>query len=393
MQARADTSAGTCRGVRPRDTSGGGRAWSPLDAARAFGNDCGSLRKTITQTISSTATIKEVAHAAGVSVATVSHVLNETRYVSPELARRVREAMDELGYTPNSTARSLRVRKTQTIGLVVPDVNPFFAELARIIEDHGFASGYTTILGNTDGHPDRERRYLDTLISKQVDGLILASTLHDAGGLERLVERSGTPVVLVDRDVDFAGVDIVLADNLGGGYAATRHLLDLGHTQIACITGPSQLTPSADRTTGYRRALEEAGIDPNPDWILRGDLHYSGGRKAMRALLDAGAPVTAVFAANDLMAIGAMGELSARGTSVPAQFSIAGFDDAFPAALVSPSLTTVRQPLLEMGSTAVQLLLARIDGAAPERPERRLLPTELVVRESTAALAGERVVA
>ena len=303
--------------------------------------------------------------------------------MSPELAQRVLDAASELGYTPDGRARSLRMRRTQTIGLIVPDVNPFFAELARIIEDHGFGAGYTTILGNADGHPERERKYLETLISNRVGGLILASTLHDADALAVLVERSGTPAVLVDREFALPGVDVVLADSFGGGYAVTRHLLDLGHTHIACITGP-ELTPSGARTAGYLQALAEAGIEPRPEWIARGDFEYPGGQAAMTEILASGDGVTAVFAANDLMAMGAIGTLRERGLRVPADVSVVGFDDAFPAALISPPLTTVRQPLAEIGTTAVALLLARMRGDADARPERRLLATELVVRESTA---------
>jgi LacI family transcriptional regulator len=326
-----------------------------------------------------------VAHEAAVSVATVSHVLNGTRYVSPELTRRVRETAARLGYTPNGTARSLRMRRTHTIGLIVPDVNPFFAELARVIENRGFEAGYTTVLGNADGHPDRERNYLETLISKQVDGLILASTLHDAPALAEIIKASRTPVVVVDREIDLPSVDMVLSDNVGGGFAATAHLLELGHRRIGCIGSRRPLRPGADRVAGYRRALDEAGIDFEPHWLAEGDFEREGGRRALARLLQADRELTAVFATNDLMAIGALGELDARGVRVPDEFSVCGFDDAFPAELVSPKLTTVRQPLGELGAAAVDLLLARIHGAAAEQPVRRLFPTQLVPRESTGA--------
>jgi LacI family transcriptional regulator len=338
--------------------------------------------KTITQAIRRPVTVKDVARRAAVSVATVSHVLNGSRYVSSELTGRVHDAASALGYTPNGTARSLRLRRTQTIGLVVPEVTPFFVELARVIEDHGFASGYITVLGNADAHPERERRYVETLIAKQVDGLILASTLHDAGELERLFAAVRTPVVVVDRDLELPGVDVVLADNEQGGYLATRHLLSLGHTRIGCITGSSELVPSAQRAAGYRRALAEAGIESDHALTKRGDFNYGGGRRATAELVDSGA--TAVFASNDLMALGALGALASRGLRAPEDVSVCGFDDVFPAAIVSPSLTTVRQPLRDLGRAAVDILLARIAGEAPAEPARRLFPTELVVRESTA---------
>jgi LacI family transcriptional regulator len=309
--------------------------------------------------------------------------VNDSRYVSPELTRRVRDAAAALGYTPNGTARSLRLRRTQTIGVIVPDVNPFFAELTRVIEDHGFAAGYTTILGNADGHPERERRYLETLIAKRVDGLILASTLHDAGQLAELVDGTRTPVVVVDRELELPGVDVVRAEHEAGGYAAVRHLLELGHTRIGCVTGPPALPPSDERTAGYRRALAEAGIRPEPGWMAEGDFRYASGRRATGELLDGARGVTAIFAANDLMALGVLGELSARGLRIPGDVSVCGFDDVFPSAIVSPSLTSVRQPLQELGQAAVEILRARLAGEASPEPVRRLFPTTLVVRDST----------
>ena len=335
-------------------------------------------------------TMKDVARAAGVSVATVSHVINSTRFVSTELAERVNAAMTELGYTPNGTARSLRVRRTNTIGLVVPDnSNPFFAELARLVEEDGFRAGYTTILGNSTEQPVRERQYVETLLSKRVDGLILAPTRHDNGGLQRLVRAARIPIVFVDRDVDVPGVDKVLYDTENGGYAAGRHLLELGHERIACIAGPSELSSVRARATGLRRALDEAGIELRSDWVAEADLQYAGGREATARLLAADDGFTAVFAANDLMAVGAIRELTARGIRVPDDVSVVGFDDAPLAVMVSPTLTTVRQPLAEMATIAVSLLLARVEDG--DRPlERRVIPTELLVRESTTVVPSSR---
>jgi LacI family transcriptional regulator len=330
------------------------------------------------------ATMKQVARAADVSVATVSHVINKTRFVSPALSERVHDAMQSLGYTPDATARSLRVRRTQTIGLVIPDnSNPFFAELARVIEDEGFAAGYTTIFGNSNEQADREREYLQTLVSKRVDGLIVAPARDDDGTLEELLRSSQTPVVVVDRDGALRRADVVLYDNAGGSHEATRHLLELGHTEIGCIAGPSTIRPAADRVRGFRRALAEAGIDPAPGAIVEADFHYAAGREAAARLLDALPDLTAIFAANDLMAAGAIRELAARGLSVPEDVSVVGFDDAPLAEMLSPAMTTVRQPLHEMARTAVSLLLARIGGDGGTFA-RHVLPTELVVRDSTA---------
>jgi LacI family transcriptional regulator len=327
--------------------------------------------------------MKEVARAADVSVATVSHVINGTRFVSPALADRVQAAMGTLGYTPDATARSLRVRRTQTIGLVIPDnSNPFFAQLAQVIEEEGFEAGYTTILGNSTEQADRERRYVQTLVSKRVDGLIVALSREDDGTLDRILRPAKIPVVVIDRDVTLRGADIVLYDNAGGSSAAARHLLELGHRRIAFIAGPSDVQPAAERVRGFRHALHAAGVELAREAVAEADFHYDGGREATAALLKSSDGITAIVAANDLMAAGALRALADRGIRVPQEMSVVGFDDAPLAEMVSPALTTVRQPLQEMAQMAVSLLLARIAGQ-DSQVQRHVLPTELVVREST----------
>jgi LacI family transcriptional regulator len=332
------------------------------------------------------ATMNDVARLADVSIATVSHVINGTRFVSPERVERVQSAMYELGYTPDATARSLRVGRTDTVGLVIPDTsNPFFAALARWIEEAGFEAGYTTILANSDERPDREYRYVSTLVSKRVDGLILSPSRGDHSTLTRLLQNARMPVVVVDRDAALPNADVVLYDNAGGSYEATRHLIDLGHTCIGCVAGPADTTSAAERVKGFRAAIAEAGLSLPDHAVVESDFHFSGGREATARLLATGEPFTAIFAANDLMAAGVIRELSERGTKVPDEVSVIGFDDAPLAEMISPSLTTMRQPLHDMAHAAVSLLLSRITGAnngAP--PTRRILPVSLVVRESTA---------
>lgn len=332
--------------------------------------------------------MKEVARAAQVSVATVSHVINGTRFVSPALAERVQEAMRGLGYTPDATARSLRVRRTQTIGLVIPDnSNPFFAQLAQVIEEEGFEAGYTTILGNSTEQAERERRYVETLVSKRVDGLIAALSRDDDGSLAAILGPSRIPLVVIDRDVRMPGADVVVYDNAGGARAATRHLLELGHVHIGCIAGPADVRPAAERVEGFRGALREAGLALQEEHVVEGDFHYDGGRSAAARLLDESDGLTAIVAGNDLMAAGAMRLLAERGLRVPEDVSVVGFDDAPLAEMVSPALTTVRQPLQAMAQTAVSLLLERIAGT-DGGVQRRVLPTELVVRGSTAPPSG-----
>lgn len=332
-------------------------------------------------------TLQDVAARAGVSVSTVSRVVTGSVAVEAGTAARVREAIAALEYRPNLLARSFRRRVTHTIGLLVPDTsNPFFAELARTIEDAGFAEGYSVILGNSDLSPVKQETYIDVLLAKRVDGVILASSGlipradgHDA--VERILE-AGVPCVVVDRDLGEMPVDQVLVDNERGGYLAGEHLLGLGHRRIACLVGPNDLTPSAGRIAGLRRALAEAGVAVAEEHLVRGNGRPDGGAAAARTLLGHGLDVTAVFAFNDQMATGAVGALQRSGCRVPEDVSVVGFDDIPLAAAIYPALTTVAQPIAEMGALGVRLLLDRI--ARRDAPWRReLLETRLVVREST----------
>ena len=331
------------------------------------------------------ATIKDVARLAGVSITTVSHVINETRYVSDELRGRVLAAMQELNYRPNVLARSLRRGETRTIGLVVPDnSNPFFAEVARIVEDVGFEKGYSVILCNSDGSLEKEAAYISVLIAKQVDGVIFIAAGSKHEHLHELTAQ-GIPVVVADRDIPQSLADVVLVDNEKGGYEATRYLLSLGHRRIACIAGPSDLTPSADRVCGYRRAQEEAGISIEEGWIVPGDFRYQGGEAAAARLLRLGEPPSAIFACNDVMAIGALRTLQNAGLQVPGDVSIIGFDDIPLASAVSPALTTVAQPTAELSTLAARCLISRIQNDRDDEPRQRsVLETRLVVRDSCA---------
>src|SRR3954462_14316036 len=253
------------------------------------------------------ATMNDVARVANVSIATVSHVINGTRFVSAERVERVHLAMHDLGYLPDATARSLRIGRTDTIGLVVPDnSNPFFAALARWIEEAGFESGYTTVLANSNERPDREHRYVSTLVSKRVDGLILSPSRGDHGTLARLLMNARIPVVGVDRAAELPSADFVLYENEGGSCDATRYLLELGHTRIGCVAGPADASSATGRVDGFRRAIASAGLPEQP--TVEADFHFAGGREAAARLLDSGAQLTALFAANDLMAAGAIPE-------------------------------------------------------------------------------------
>lgn len=329
-------------------------------------------------------TIRDVAARAGVSSTTVSHVINKTRPVSDDLSARVEAAMVELGFQPNALARSLRRKQTQTFGMIVPDsANPFFAEIGRGIEDTSFAAGYSIILCNSDGDRNRELLYLDLLVQKQVDGVLLVPTGDHAELAARLRTRN-IPVVVIDRDVSDAPIDRAHIDNVAGGCMATRYLIELGHRRIGYIGGPPHLSPVPGRGAGYLRALEEADLSIDDRLIVAGNFRDVGGYNGTQALLALPDRPTAIFAGNDLMAIGALAAARAAGIAVPAELSIVGFDDIHLAGYINPPLTTVAQPKYELGVIAAELLLARL--ADPELPpQRRLLQAHLAVRHSTAA--------
>ncbi|RWA78619.1 LacI family DNA-binding transcriptional regulator [Mesorhizobium sp.] len=329
-------------------------------------------------------TIADVARYAGVSVATVSHVMNRTRHVEPETAERVRAAIAALRYSPNSLARSLRRGETKTIGLLLPDnSNPFFAGVARQIEDAGFVAGYTVILCNSDGSAEKEERYLSVLMAKQIDGLIFAGSSDHARVFASL--SAAVPAVLLDREIHSVHVDSVLVDHDHGGYLAGRYLVGLGHKKIGVIGGPRDSSSSPARVRGFVRALEEAGLDLPASSVVDSDYHFAGGRLAMERLMGQAPDITAVFACNDLMAMGAIIALRSRGLHVPDDMSLVGFDDIPYAVTTWPPLTTIAQPVEKIGTRAVSLLLERL--GEPTAPSRReVLAPVLVERESCAAL-------
>lgn len=327
-------------------------------------------------------TIREVAESAGVSSTTVSHVINNTRFVSAGTRQRVDRAMKELGYRPNSLARSLRRGETNTLGLVLPDsANPFFAEMARAVESAAFSLGYSVMICNTEDDLVKEAHYVEVLTNKQVDGIIFIAAGDRSNALHRM-HQGFPPVILVDRDLGEVQLDTVQADNRLGGYLAARHLIETGCRRLACITGSSNVTPSALRITGFTQAIEEAGLSCPADWICRGDFHPSTGYRAAQYLFSLPNPPDGIFACNDLMAIGALRAALESGRSVPADVAIVGFDDIELASYTIPPLTTIAQPKTEMAQLAVKLLVERIsDGAQAARS--LLLPPILIQRQST----------
>lgn len=330
------------------------------------------------------ANIKDVAQRAGVSVTTVSHALNGTRFVSDDARLRVQSAVRELAYVPSAVARSLKQNSTRTLGMIIPDnSNPYFAEIIRGVEHCCFTAGYNLILCNSDSELARQSANLRVLAEKRIDGLIFVAAGKDPELGERL-EALHLPLVLVDREVPGLACDLVEVDHAAGSELATRHLLELGHPFVACISGPANLSPSTQRRAGWKRALAAAGLSRREGDVVRGDFTSAGGYQAMKTLLARSVRPSAVFVCNDLMAIGALCAAHEAGLQLPGDLSIVGFDDIALAAYTYPPLTTVAQPKQAIGTAAATMLLERINGPRGES-RRRILQPELRVRQSTAA--------
>ena len=329
------------------------------------------------------ANIKDVALHAEVSVTTVSHVVNGTRFVSETARQRVEEAVRELGYVPSAVARSLKHNTTRTFGMVIPNnSNPYFAEIIRGVEDRCFSAGYNVILCNSNDDPERQAAYLRVLAEKRIDGLIFVVTGSDAV-VRATLGGINTPLVLLDREVADISGDLVEVNHVLGSEIATKHLLDLGHPRVACISGPPGLSPSSQRRAGWKQALEESGVERRENDLARGDFTARGGYLAMQTLLKRRPRPTAVFVCNDLMAFGALAAARELGIAVPQQLSIVGFDDIDLAAFSAPPLTTVAQPKQQIGTIAADLLLDRVGNGRSDN-RQVILDPELKVRASTA---------
>jgi LacI family transcriptional regulator len=324
----------------------------------------------------------DVARLAGTSPSVVSYVLNGgPRGVAAPTRARVLAAVETLGYRPNGVARSLRLRKTMTLGLVVPDTsNPFFAELSRAIEEAAFVYGYPLLIGNAAEDDARQSAYVHSCLQRQVDGLFLVPAHGPAGCLAEL-ERSQTPWVLLDRQMTgVASAPAVLVDNRGGAEAATTHLIEHGRRRIACVAGPRDVMPATDRVAGWRAALVASSgvVDEAP--VMHVPFGRRSGYSAARELLTKH-DVDAVFAASDEQALGVLRAVTELGLRCPEDVAIASFDGIAAAAYSTPAISTMVQPFAEMGRTAMALMLARI--ATPDEPPAvSVLPVRFAARGS-----------
>jgi DNA-binding LacI/PurR family transcriptional regulator len=326
-------------------------------------------------------TIYDVARLAGVSTATVSRALNGTGQLAPATRAAIDAAVEQLDYRPNTIARSLVMKSTQTIALLLPDItNPFYAELVSGIQERALKEGHTMLLCTTEGNPEREEEYLSLLRAKQIDGALVDGLVLPPDRIARFV-RDGFPIVCLDRDVNSAAVPLVQVDNRLGAQLATEHLIALGHRRIAHVAGPPELRISDERAAGYRDAHERHRIPVDSALTAVGSFTAEGGYDAVQHLV--GESFSAVFAANDLSALGVISALSERGWHVPHEVSVVGFDDLRLASFASPPLTTVHQPAREIAERATQILLDLTNGKRVQK-RRHLLEPRLVVRSSTA---------
>ena len=327
----------------------------------------------------------DIARRAGVSVGTVSNVLNGLASVREPLRKRVLDAVDDTGYQPSQLARGLRRVKTNMIGMIIPDItNPFFPAVVRGAEDVAFSNGYRLVLCNTDNDHGKEKNHLDELRTFLPAGLIvIPSTFSDLTKQAEAYRKAGTIVVCVDRAPRHWLGDTVTADNEAGAYEATRCLLQLGHRRVSAITGPSYLTNAQERTNGFLRATREKGISVPPEYIQEATFEKIAGYSKARLLLRMTPRPTAIFAGNDMIAFGALQAIREAGLRCPEDISLMGFDDLDLAAMMNPELSSVSQPGYQLGTTAARILISRVNGnAAP--PEHIVLQTALRVRHSVA---------
>ncbi|MET8140688.1 LacI family DNA-binding transcriptional regulator [Sphaerisporangium sp. NPDC005288] len=325
------------------------------------------------------ARIKDVAAQAGVSVATVSRVLNDSPSVTEETRSRVYAAMTALNYVPNAVARSLRTEATRTLGLIIGDIlNPFFTELARAVEDGAREAGYTVVIGNADERADQQDHYVRTLLEQRVDGLLICPTAEVTPLIEE-VARGGRPLVFLDRTLPGLDVPSVRADGTEAIRRLAGHLRALGHRRVAFISGPGTLSTGRERTRAFLMAAAETGLEVPPEYVRVGDFRAGSGQALTAALLDLPEPPEVIFLGDNLMALGALDEIRKRGLRIPGDIGLASFDDVPWFSHTDPPVTAISQPTAELGRGAVRVLLDILGG---RRADSVVLPAHLVVRES-----------
>lgn len=332
------------------------------------------------------ATIKDVASMAGVSIATVSRYINNSTYVSEEVAERISSAIKELDYIPNSVAISLKRTNTKTIGLVIPDLsNVSFMDTVKGISDVALKNGYETIILSSGEDSENEGKILDVLLSKCVDGIIIAS----AGGNEEKILKinsSRVPVILLDRDVcnkeDNINIDAVINDNFNGSYKMTNYLISLGHERIAIVTSNKNSIVASKRLEGYLQAMEQNNIKINPNYIVYGDFSFESGYKLTMDIILQPLKPTAIYSVNNLMALGAVAALNKMNISIPKYMSVCAFGDFKYYNILNPALTVVNQMAYAIGQKSAELLMDKIKHYDNWTPQKIVLPADIIMRDS-----------
>jgi LacI family transcriptional regulator len=330
-------------------------------------------------------TMRDVARSAGVSISTVSRVLSRKIPVDEQTARKVKQAIKELKYRPNQLAAGLRSKSGKSIGLLVPRIaDPFFTALIDHVDRHVVNRGYNLLLFNTHMDPQFEELVIDNLLHRHVDGIIFSMVSDESWAME-LVQGIEVPVVMLDRARPSRNILTVVVDNAGGGRLAASHLADLGHRRIACVTGPKAIHLCSERLSGFQEGLSQRGLSLGEESIIEGDFTYDSGIAAASRIVRDCPDVTAVWAQNDMMALGIVRGLKRSGYRVPEDVSVMGMDGLDIAEMLDPPLTTIRQPIEELADRAVSLIL---DGLPKDPPNLNIvLPPSLVVRESTRPLS------
>jgi len=327
-------------------------------------------------------TIYDIAKAAGVSIATVSKVINGTGRISTDTRERITEIMQELDYQPSVVASALTGKSTFTIGLLIPDLaNPFFAEIARSVEDRGHELGFNLVMCSTDNNSKKEAGYITLLRQKRVDGIIIATGTSIEGLLSGLADYN-IPLALISRDIPTIEADSVRADDDTGAYQAVAHLTGLGHRHIALIAEDPELMTTKERMRGYRRALEDANIAYTDDLVTISNSSVEAGKQRALELMGSDHPPTAIVAFNDLLAVGVVQAAKELRLSIPWDLSVISFDNTVLAGIVDPPLTSVAVPIQQMGRQIMDMLIERVSGEKGDK-RRIVLKPELIIRQST----------
>ncbi|WP_019121239.1 LacI family DNA-binding transcriptional regulator [Brevibacillus massiliensis] len=327
-------------------------------------------------------TIEDVAKRANVSTATVSRVINRQGGVREKTKARILAAIEELNYIPNAVARSMVKKTTNTIGIIIPDLNnPFFPLVVSGIEQKAREKGYFTILCNTNESAETETELLKILMERSVDGLIITTADEQGDHLQAVIDAK-IPIVAVDRSIKRFEVDTVLVGNIDGAYQATRHLILQGHQKIAIICGPQNTTPGYERFVGYRRALEEYGLPLVPEYILEGDFREESGTRLTKELHSLAERPTAIFSSNNLMTIGCVKALMELRWKIGEEVAFIGFDDVDIATFINPPLTVVSRPMRKLGEVAFEILHERMAEGLDGAKRHYVLSPELNIRQS-----------